>query len=151
MLAEAERLLQQGHYDDAARRFGKLAEMEQDRRQRSVLRAREREARNHLEQQLLRETQQRSSIFVAQGNPKAALKLLERAKASQSTVMVSERLQAQIEVIRRQMSRRRRRRVIIVILALLVAAGVVAHHFYADQIMTLVRAWSSSIESDGGG
>ena len=151
MLAEAERLLHQGHYDDAARRFGKLAEMEQDRRQRSVLRAKEREARNHLEQQTLRETQQRSSIFVAQGNPKAALKLLERAKASQSAVMITEHLQSQIDEIRRQMSRRRRRRIIIVILALLVAAGVVAHHFFADQITALIRDWSAmDVTSDGG-
>ena len=138
-LAEADRLFRKNNFRESLRLYAQLAERETDRRQRSVLRAKEREARTRLEEEQAGEAEQRSQRLIAQGDVDGALKVLDRALADSSSAIVSQRLQDHIATLQKQaVGRRRRRRLLVsVVVAMLALAG--AGYAFRVQVMAFVQ------------
>ncbi|MFW5750818.1 MAG: protein kinase domain-containing protein [Planctomycetota bacterium] len=134
LLAEADRKMRQENYEAAARLYGRLAEQESDRRQRSVLRAKEREARGRVEEQQVGEAEQRCERFIEQGNMGQAIRVLDRALKESTSVMVSNRLQSRIDELERQRRRRKRRLLMLIVLVVLVAAMIAAWILFGERI-----------------
>nr|MBA3686926.1 serine/threonine protein kinase [Planctomycetota bacterium] len=76
--SEAQQLFEQGRYVDAAQLFAKLADKEQDRKQRSIMRSREREARKLALEQQVTEQEGRAQGMVDHGDLRGAIVLLEK-------------------------------------------------------------------------
>jgi serine/threonine protein kinase len=129
-LAEAERLLEVGQFKDAAALFARLADAEQDRRLRSVLRSKERDAR-------LRDLERQESDLAARaeasakaGDLKGALAALESGRSqltkdvtasiAGTALSATERLMLEL---RARLARRRQIRAILALMAILALAG----------------------------
>ncbi|MBA3698943.1 MAG: protein kinase [Planctomycetes bacterium] len=129
--AEAQRLMQIGQHKDAAALYARLADKEQDKRARAILRSKEREARTLENQSQLQEIQSRSQNMVTRGDIKGGIEVLERGlanvrDASASSTGAENRIREDINALRQRLRQRRQRRTIIVVIvvALLAAAAL---------------------------
>ncbi len=128
--AEAERLLDVGQHKEAAALFARLADAEQDRRLRSVLRSKERDARLRDLERQEQDLAARAAASANAGDLKGALATLEAgrnqltkdvtASMAGSALSVTERLMLEL---RARLARRRQLRAILV---LGLVAGAVA-------------------------
>ena len=123
--AAAERLIDQGRHREAAAVYARLADQESDRRVRSILRAKEREARKVDDDRQATEFLTRARGLVERGDLRGALSLLEQgsrlggdAAPGSSTMGV---LEQEAQTVRRRLVRQSRLRVVMAILAVAVA------------------------------
>ena len=79
-LQEAQRLTDQGHHRDAATIWARLADQETDRRQRSILRAKEREVRKADLDRQMGDVLNRARSLVDRGDLAHALEILEQGQ-----------------------------------------------------------------------
>jgi len=129
--AEAQRRFERGEYKSAAELFARLADKAEDRKARSILRSREREARKLEQEQQLGELSNRSRSLIDRGEIRAGIDVLERGLRDVRGVGASSadaegQLMAQIEALRGRLRRGRQARgsaVMALVLALLVLAG----------------------------
>jgi serine/threonine protein kinase len=129
--AEAQRLMHAGQYKEAATLYARLADREQDKRARAILRSKEREARTLEHNNQLQEIQSRSQGMVNRGDIKAGIEVLERGLASvrdagASSTGAETKLMEDINSLRTRLRQRRQRRTIllVIIIALLAAAAL---------------------------
>ncbi len=128
--AEAQRLFNVGQYKESAALYARLADREQDRRARAILRTREREARTLEHQHQVNGLQNMTKDMVNRGDLKGGLEVLERGlrdvrDAGASSTGAETKLKDEINSLRVRLKWRRRRRLMLVIslvLALVVAA-----------------------------
>ena len=128
-IQRAEDLARAGEYEEALSLYAQLAERETDRRQRSVIRAKEREARAALEQQRIKGLSGRLQGFIDQRKFKEARRLLDDTQHQVSSQDARELLNESHARINKLIARRRRNRVLLVLIAVLVVAGAA----YATQ------------------
>jgi serine/threonine protein kinase len=132
--AEAERLLEAGQHKEAAALFARLADAEQDRRLRSVLRSKERDARLRDLERQEQDLAARAAASAKAGDLKGALATLEAGRSqltkdvtasmAGSALSATERLMLDL---RARLARRRQLRAILVLgLVAAAAAAVVA-------------------------
>lgn len=128
--AEAQRLMSIGQHKEAAALYARLADKEQDKRARAILRSKEREARTLEHQSQLQEIQSRSQGMISRGDIKGGIEILERGlahvrDAGASSTGAETRLMDDINSLRNHLRQRRQRRtIVIVILVAVVLAGV---------------------------
>lgn len=128
--AEAQRLMSIGQHKEAAALYARLADKEQDKRARAILRSKEREARTLEHQNQLQEIQSRSQGMLSRGDIKGGIEILERGlahvrDAGASSTGAETRLMDDINALRNRLRQRRHRRtIVIVILVALILAGV---------------------------
>ncbi len=130
---EAQRLFETRRYGEAAVLWARLADREQDKRARSVLRSKEREARKQEHDARIAELRGKSSAAVGRGDLRGALTLLEQGRemhrdsaASTTSSSVSDvQLERDIASLRQRLAWRRRAWQIILGL-LVIAAAVLA-------------------------
>jgi serine/threonine protein kinase len=138
--SEADKLFQQGRFRESATMFAKLADRERDRRQRSILRTKEREARTRMEEQRLEDVQTMVAQFERQGKLKEAEKILLKARVEgATTASVLEQIDTEIERLRRKQSRGKHLKLLLgfaVILVVLAIAGWV----FRDRIIEAIPA-----------
>ena len=128
---EAQRLLEAGQYRDAATAFARLADREQDRRLRSVLRAREREARRLDQDRVITDVRHRSHAREQRGDLVGALAVLEdglriSGESAGTSAQVDARLVQDVARLRLAIGRQGRLRSAYVVLAVAVAGLVAA-------------------------
>ncbi|MBA3709964.1 MAG: serine/threonine protein kinase, partial [Planctomycetes bacterium] len=146
--AEAQRLYEVKKFGDAAAIYARLADKEVDRRQRSVLRSKEREMRKFDQEQQVSEVMARSKAMVERGDLKAAMALLEQttgkltsdATASASGLELS--LSRELAILRARV--RSRKRVSSVIVLVVILGLAVAAFFAKDRILGLINGHASS-------
>ena len=124
--AQAEKMLGDGQFLEAAKAFGKLADKEGDRKLRSVWRSKEREARARAHAEQITGIDDRHRSLVAQGDLKGGLDVLERGlrevrETGASATDAEVRLTTAIDALRKRMAARRRSRVAIVLIVLALA------------------------------
>jgi serine/threonine protein kinase/uncharacterized Zn finger protein (UPF0148 family) len=131
--AEAQRLFNIGQYKDAAALYARLADREQDRRARAILRTREREARTLEHQQQVNGLQNMTKDMVNRGDLKGGIQVLERGlrdvrDAGASSTGAETKLKDEINSLRVRLKWRQRRRIMLVVavVLLLVVAAVAA-------------------------
>ncbi len=113
---EAAKLFDQKRYAEAAAIFARLADREQDKRARSVLRSKEREARKQEHDDRIGDLRGRASAAVARGDLRGGLNLLEQGRelhrdsaASTTSSSVSDvQLERDIVLLRQRLAWRRR-------------------------------------------
>lgn len=120
--AGAEKAMRAGRFRDAERIYGRLAEAASDRRQRSLIRAKEREARARADDQQYDSLAKRSQMLLEQGDQAAAIRVLEEASSKNASAELSGRIMADLQSLQR--SRRSRRRRIVLMIIVLVLAGL---------------------------
>ncbi|MBA3846964.1 MAG: protein kinase, partial [Planctomycetes bacterium] len=111
--AQAEKMLGDGHFLEAAKAFGRLADKEGDRKLRSVWRSKEREARARAHDEQINGIDQRHRGLVEHGDFKGGLDVLERGlrevrETGASATDAETRLTTAIEALRKHMAARRR-------------------------------------------
>ncbi|MBA2482757.1 MAG: protein kinase [Planctomycetes bacterium] len=152
--AEAQRLYEQKKFGDAAAIYARLADKEVDRRQRSVLRSKEREMRKFDQEQQVSDVMGRSKAMVERGDLKSAIALLEQTTgkltsdvtASASGLELS--LSRELAILRARI-RTKKRTNMIVVLVILVALAIGA--FLAkDRIMQLIPGTAASSPATSG-
>ncbi len=121
--AQADKMLGDGQFLEAAKAFGKLADKEGDRKLRSVWRSKEREARARAHDEQINGIDERHRMLVAVGDLKGGLDVLERGlrevrETGASATDAETRLTTAIDALRRRMSSRRRNRVVMVVVVL---------------------------------
>jgi serine/threonine protein kinase len=128
---EAQRLFTAGQFKEAATIYARLADRETDRRARTVLRSREREARTGEHEQAVLELQNRTQAVVKRGELKAGIEILEKGlrevrEAGSSSTGAETRLLEDITNLRTRLRNRRRTRLILaVVVAVLLLIGLV--------------------------
>jgi len=129
--AEAQRLMHNGQYKDAATLYARLADKEQDKRARAILRSKEREARTFENQNQLQEIQSRSQGMISRGDIKGGIDVLERGLANvrdagASSTGAETKIRDDINALRTRLRQRRHRRTILLVIlfALLAAAAL---------------------------
>ncbi len=133
--AEAQRLFEARRYGEAAVLWARLADREQDKRARSVLRSKEREARKQEHDARINDLRAKSGAAVARGDLRGALAVLEQGRelhrdsaASTTSSSVSDvQLERDIVALRQRLAWRRRAWQIglgVVVLVLVVVAIV---------------------------
>jgi serine/threonine protein kinase len=113
---EAQRLFDVRRYGEAAVLWARLADREQDKRTRSVLRSKEREARKQEHDARINDLRTRSGAAVTRGDLRGALAILEQGRelhrdsaASTTSSSVSDvQLERDIVTLRQRLARRRR-------------------------------------------
>ena len=131
--AEAQRLFTVGQYKESAALYARLADREQDRRARAILRTHEREARTLEHQHQVTGLQSMTKDMVNRGDLKGGIEVLERGlrdvrDAGASSTGAETKLKDEINSLRVRLKWRRRRRLLlvaIIALVLIVAAVVV--------------------------
>jgi hypothetical protein len=119
-----------GQHKEAAALYARLADREQDKRARAILRSKEREARTFEHQNQLHEIQSRSQGMLSRGDIKGGIEVLERGlahvrDAGASSTGAETRLMDDINALRNRLRQRRQRRtMVIVILVALLLAGL---------------------------
>jgi hypothetical protein len=129
---EAQRLFEQKRFSEAATIWARLADRETDKRGRSILRSKEREARRQEHEAKIGELRARAQAAVGRGDFKGALAQLEQGRelhrdsaASSASSSVSDvQLERDIAALRQRLAWRRRVAQI-AIAAVLVIGGVV--------------------------
>ena len=135
MIAKKRRkLLEKGKHREASQMYGRLAESAGDRRQRSLLRAKEREARDHGAEAEFEQLRQRCDLMVSQGDRTGAIRHYEAALSSALTPLVAGRITEAVDGLKRH-QRGRRRMVILAIILVLVVVGLVVAWVMREQIM----------------
>jgi serine/threonine protein kinase len=132
--AEAERLLDAGQHKEAAALFARLADAEQDRRLRSVLRSKERDARLRDLERQEQDLAARAAASANAGDLKGALATLEAGRsqltkdvtASMAGTALSATERLMLELRARLARRRQLRAILVLALVAAVAAAVVA-------------------------
>lgn len=162
--AEAQRLFEGRRYGEAAVLWARLADREQDKRTRSVLRSKEREARKQEHDSRIGDLRTRSGAAVARGDLRGALAILEQGRelhrdsaASTTSSSVSDvQLERDIVGLRQRLAWRRRARqigiaAIIVVLAVLAVVAVRQGWLGKPPATTTLPAPHAAPESSGGG
>ena len=129
--SEAQRLMNTGQFKDAAALYARLADKEQDRRARAILRSKEREARTLGNQDQLEQIQSRSQGMLNRGDLKGGIEVLKRGLANvrdagASSTGAETKLIDDITALRARLRQRHQRRImlIVVLVALLIAAAL---------------------------
>jgi hypothetical protein len=134
---EAQRLFEARRYGEAAVLWARLADREQDKRARSVLRSKEREARKQEHDARIGDLRAKSGAAIARGDLRGALAILEQGRelhrdsaASTTSSSVSDvQLERDIVALRQRLAWRRRAwqisiAAIVVVLAVLAVVAV---------------------------
>jgi hypothetical protein len=147
--SHAGELVSKGNYREAAETYSQMADKETDRKQRSIWRSKEREARNFEQEKHLAELSNRSTAHLDRGDLQASLEVLEKGLhevrgVGSSTETIETHLLEQITVLRQRIGWRRRLKTIafLILLAItLVAAWFVWQkmHGKAGAISYLLR------------
>ena len=133
-------MFRQGNFRESAEMYAKLAESTEDRRQRSILRTKEREARSRGEADRANQLERRVAGLVEHRRYEEALQLLDRVRHETQSSAVGRRLSDEAKRIKVLVKRRRRLRVAAVVL-LIVIAGLVALWFVREQWSPLVEPY----------
>jgi hypothetical protein len=128
--AEAQRLMQIGQHKEAAVLYARLADREQDKRARAILRSKEREARTLENQSQLHEVQSRSQGMISRGDIKGGIEILERGLANvrdagASSTGAETRLMDDITALRSRLRQRRQQRLILIVVLIAVIIALV--------------------------
>ena len=129
---EAQRLIDAGRHREAAAIYARLADKETDKRARSILRAKEREARKIETERQVSELSTRARGLRDQGNLVGAIALLEQgqrlggetAGSSTNAAGADHGIAAEIADLRNQLTSGRRNRTIVIAGAVLVLVGI---------------------------
>ena len=135
--SEAQRLFDERRYKEAAALFAKLADREGDRRSRSILRSREREARKLDHEQQVAEIRGKAKALEQRGDIRGAIATLEQGRAlggdpaasaatavaGATTITLDAALVSDITVLRTRLVRRSRLVWVVIVIGL-IAAGV---------------------------
>jgi serine/threonine protein kinase len=118
--AEAQRLYQQGQYRESATLYARLADKETDRRQRAILRSKERDARTLENQSQVQELKSRTKGMIERGDIRGSIELLERGlahvrDAGASSTGAETKLLDDINNLRARLKHRRNMRIIILV------------------------------------
>jgi serine/threonine protein kinase len=128
--AEAQRLLDGGQFREAAAIFARLADRETDKRNRTVLRSKEREARKQDAQAQVTALRARADDLIRRGDLRGAITVLEGGRpaggdSGATTMSVDGALLVEIAALRRRLAWRNRVGVILIVLVLAaLAAGI---------------------------
>jgi len=161
---DAEELFRGGRYRESANLYARLAEKETNRRQRSVLRTKEREARARQDENRYADVKGKVSGLVHQGKVSAALALLEKTLGEVSaTPSVVQEVETEITALHRRRSRSKKFKVFLVILVLLGGLAAAGWH-YRERVLDFVESVRSGsfsapdakdpgdeMDDDGGG
>jgi tRNA A-37 threonylcarbamoyl transferase component Bud32 len=128
--AEAQRLMQNGQHKEAAVLYARLADREQDKRARAILRSKEREARTLENQSHLNEVQSRSQGMISRGDIKGGIEVLERGLANvrdagASSTGAETRLMDDIHALRSRLRHRRQQRIILIVVLVAILLALV--------------------------
>jgi hypothetical protein len=153
--AEAQRLMQVGQFKEAASLYARLADKEQDKRARAILRSKEREARTFENQNQLHELQTRSQGMISRGDIKGGIEVLERGLANvrdagASSTGAETKIRDDINALRSRLRQRRHRRTILLVIlfALLVAAALFV--IAPNGLGALIKAPQPPAAGEGG-
>jgi serine/threonine protein kinase len=130
--AEAQRLMDEARFRDAALVFARLADREHDKRNRTILRSREREARKLDAHAQVEGVRAKARSLVDRGDLRGAIAMLEAgrspapADSGATTISMDGALVADISEIRQRLARRSKMLWIIALIAVL-AVGVGAY------------------------
>ncbi len=132
--AEAERLMHIGQFKDAAALYARLADKEQDRRARAILRSKEREARTFGNQDQLEQIQSRSQGMLNRGDLKGGIEVLKRGLANvrdagASSTGAETKLIDDITALRARLRQRHQRRIMLLVIAIAVLSAVALYIF----------------------
>jgi hypothetical protein len=127
--AHAAELASKGGYREAAETYSRMADQETDRKQRSIWRSKEREARNFEQEKHLAELSNRSTAHLDRGDLQSSLEVLEKGLhevrgVGSSTDTIETHLMQQITDLRQRIGWRRRRKTILFLILLAVALVV---------------------------
>jgi len=142
--AEAQRLMQIGQYKDAAGLYARLADREQDKRARAILRSKEREARTLEHQGHLHEVQSRSQGMISRGDIKGGIEILERGLANvrdagASSTGAETKLMDDINSLRTRLRQRRHRRTIMIVIIIAVIVAMVLFIVAPNGLASLMK------------
>jgi len=130
--AEAQRLYEAKRFADAASLWARLADRETDKRSRSVLRSKEREARKQEHDHRISDLRARAAATIARGDLQAALTMLEQgrdlhrdsAASSTSSSVTDVQLERDVAALRARLAwRRRARNIALVLIVAVLAVG----------------------------
>ena len=132
--AEAERLMHVGQFQDAATLYARLADKEQDRRARAILRSKEREARTVGNQGELEQIQSRSQGMLNRGDLKGGIEVLKRGLANvrdagASSTGAETKLIDDITALRARLRQRHQRRIMLMVIGIAIVSAVVLYIF----------------------
>ena len=131
----ADDLFRKQRWKEAATAYGRLAESVSDRRQRSVLRSKEREARCNYEEQVYESLVNRSQELMEKGDFSGGMQLLERGIGDTSTsAALSTRLTNDLTTLRAVRRKQFRRYQISVGVLLVLSAIVLAIWYFQEKI-----------------
>jgi hypothetical protein len=154
--AEAQRLMHAGQHKEAAAIYARLADREQDKRARAILRSKEREARTLEHQNQLQEIQSRSQGMLSRGDIKGGIEILERGLANvrdagASSTGAETRLMEDISLLRARLRQRQQRRLILIVVLLAIIAGLVLFILAPNGLASFLKpAPSPAAASEGG-
>jgi serine/threonine protein kinase len=138
--AEATKLIEQKRFGEAALVYARLADKEVDRRQRSILRSKEREIRKQDIELQVADVMARSKAMVERNDLKGAIEALEQTRsrvsgdAASSTSGSELAVSRELAVLRARLSARKRLAGIgIMVVVLLVIVVLVALHLHAHS------------------
>ena len=143
--SEADRLFRGGDFKASAEMYARLAEVTDDRRQRTLLRTKEREARGRIESQEAGEIEKRLSRLLDKGQLKEAQDLLDRMRQDTSSTTIDRYLGEEAVRIRKMLQSRKRKKrfAIVAIILLALAVGVV---FFQDQIKEFISVVNGDVQ-----
>jgi serine/threonine protein kinase len=141
--AEAQRLFETRRFGEAATQWARLADREQDKRARSVLRSKEREARKQEHETRIADLRGKANAAVTRGDLRGALVVLEQGRelhrdsaASTTSSSVSDvQLERDIVILRQRLAGRRRAWQIsltVLVIVLAVVAVLAVRHGWFD-------------------
>jgi serine/threonine-protein kinase len=148
--AEAQRLLDQKRYGDAAVILARLADKEVDRRQRSILRSKEREVRKLDIEHQVADVLSRAKTMTERGDLRAAIEALEQAsgkisgEATASTSGAEMTIGRELAVLRARVRLRKRARMIIAVVLVLGGLGGAGFAF-RKQIQEIIKPAHTSM------
>ena len=151
----ADYLLQQGNFREAASIFARLSERETDKRQRAILRTKEREARSHDQFQQAHDLQSRSHGLVNRGDLKGGIEMLERGlrdvrETGTSATGAEMPILQEINSLRLRLRRRRNLRILLIVAVVLTAMAVawlVWEQYQAGKLGLTASAWQPGTTS----
>ncbi len=124
--AEAQRQLELGNFQESAAIYARLADRVHDRRQRSILRSKEREVRKLAYEHQLTQLKIRAKQSEQRGDLRGAITILENreplADPSATTIGMDASLVEEIGRLRSALIRRRRIRLVVIVVAAIVLA-----------------------------
>lgn len=136
--AQAQKLQEQGHHREAAAIWARLADQETDRRAKSILRAKERDARRAEQERQLAELQTRARSLVERGDLAKAVEVLEEGRGllsdiTASTAGTEAALAQEIAILKGRIKRGRATRLVLAAVLLLGAALAVVAWWLLHQ------------------